>query len=435
VRIGRAAETPIEHVVLLMQENRSFDHYFGLFPGADGLPAGAPVTHAPSLTLLDPSHLTDTAVAEFDAGRNDRFGLLGGGKSLTYYTGDDLPYYWALAHRFTLCDRYFSSVLGPTFPNRLYSIAASAGGYRDNPSAIDPALLPRPTLVDRLDEARVSWGCYIANVPAAFSPSANAPPLGYSEVTYYPERRAEKRAVQTYDQFLADAATGRLPSVTWVVSQEPLSEHPANSIDWGERFVALTINSLAAGPAWGRTAVFLTYDENGGFYDHVAPPQVDTRGYGFRVPCTVVSPWAKPGHVFSSVADHTSVMSFVSRVFGLRPVNDRASKAGPLDDVFDFSHAEPGFVSYPAGHRLNPSLVPQDWYARLLSLPIPEGAAPVVPKARALRTTASLTPDVAAGVVAGIAAGALTLGVGARQAGLRASDDAAAANATSGGGT
>ena len=432
VRLGRAAETPIEHVVLLMQENRSFDHYFGLFPGADGLPACAPVTHAPSLTLLDPSHITDTARAEYDEGRNDNFKLLGGGKALTYYTGDDLPYYWALAHRFTLCDRYFCSVLGPTVPNRLYSIAASAGGYRDNPSSFDPALLPRPTLVDRLDEARVSWGCYVTNV------SGSAPSLGYSEVTYYPERRADRRAIQTYDRFLSDAASGSLPSVSWVVSQEPLSEHPASSIDWGERFVALTVNSLAAGPAWGSTAVILTHDENGGFYDHVPPPQVDDRGYGFRVPCIVASPWAKPGHVSSAVADHTSLISFVTRVFGLRPVNDRAARATPLEDVFDFSHSEPGFVSYPAGHRLNPALTPRDWYARLLAMPIPEGTAPVVPKARALCPPAPFAPDVAGGVAAGVAAGALTLGAGARQAGLRTSSGggaAAGSAGSSGGGT
>src|SRR5581483_9031209 len=122
--------------------------------------------------------------------------------------------------------------------------------------------------------------------------------------------------------------------------------HPADSIDWGERFIALTINSLAAGPAWPKTAIFLTYDENGGFYDHVSPPQVDARGYGFRVPCMAVSPWARPGHVFSGAADHTSVLAFVSAVFGLRPVNDRAAKASPLDGAFDFSHSEPGFVSY-----------------------------------------------------------------------------------------
>ena len=137
IRLGRAAETPLKNLVLLMQENRSFDHYFGLFPGAEGLPACAPLKRAAAFDLTDPPHITDAARAEYDEGRNDRFDFVGGGRTVTYYTGEDLPYYWALAHRFALCDHYFCSVLGPTFPNRLYSVAASAGGFLDNPAVID----------------------------------------------------------------------------------------------------------------------------------------------------------------------------------------------------------------------------------------------------------------------------------------------------------
>ena len=436
VRFGRAAETPIQHIVLVMQENRSFDHYFGLFPGVDGLPRCAPAKEAPSMTLLDPPHDTDSARAEYHGGANDQFQLLGGGKTLAYYTGADLPYYWALAHRFTLCDRYFASVLGPTVPNRLYSIAASAGGYKNNPAVIDPALLPRPNLVDRLDEARVDWGCYFAHLPAGFQPGPDAPPLGFCPVTYYPERRAEARAVRTYDDFLRDAARGSLPSVSWIVTEEPLSEHPPDTIDWGERFVALTINSIASGPAWDRTAVILHYDENGGFYDHVAPPQVDDRGLGFRVPCIVASPWAKPGHVSSQVLDHTSVLAFVRRVFGLQPINAREARAAPMEDAFDFSHSEPGFVSYTDRRRLPTTLTAQDWYASLLARPVPAGAAPQVPAARPL--CPSNQPDLAAGAVAAAGAGAVAaLGGGAlalRQAGLGTSGSGAPGAGTSGGG-
>jgi phospholipase C len=408
VRLGRAAEAPIEHVVLVMQENRSFDHYFGLFPGADGFPPCADVQRAPSLTLLDPPHGSDTARAEY--ANPEAFDLLGGAKSRTYYTGEDIPYYWALAHRFALCDRYFCSVLGPTFPNRLYSVAASSGGYKDNTSTIDPALLPRPNLADRLDEAKVSWGCYFANLPVTYEPSPEASPPSFNPITYYPERRADRRALRTYADFLSDVARGTLPAVSWVVGQDPLSEHPAASIDWGERFVALTVNSIAAGPAWSRTAIVFNYDENGGFYDHLTPPRVDERGLGFRVPCIVASPWVKPGHISSQVYDHTSVIAFVRRLFGLRPVNERDAGARPLEDMFDFGHAQPGFVSYPRGHGLNPSLTPRDWYARLLSLPIPRGSDPVVPAARKLCAPA-MNPS--AGVVAAAAAGGVTLAAGA----------------------
>jgi phospholipase C len=422
IRLGRAAETPLEHVVLLMQENHSFDHYFGLFPGADGFPRCAPVAHAASLTLRDPSHVSDTARAE--AADPDAFELLGGRQTHTYYTGEDIPFYWALARRFALCDRYFCSVLGPTVPNRFYSIAASAGGFKDNPTVVDPSLLPRPTLVDRLDEAGVDWACYCAN-PAR---------LENNPVAFYPERRADRRARRSFDDLLADAARGTLPAVSWVVTEEPLSEHPSSSIDWGERFVALTVNSVAAGPAWRRTAIVLNYDENGGFYDHVPPPRVDERGLGFRVPCTVVSPWVRPGHVSSTVYDHTSVLAFVRRLFGVRPVNDRDAGARPLEDMFDFGHAETGFVSYPADRRLNPELTPRDWYGRLLALPVPAGEPGEVPAARPL-CPARL--DVTAAAVAAAAAGGVTLvgSAAARQAGLGTSGSGDPGRGTAGGGT
>ncbi|HEX6351085.1 MAG TPA: alkaline phosphatase family protein [Candidatus Dormibacteraeota bacterium] len=425
VRLGRAAETPIEHVVLLMQENRSFDHYFGLFPGAEGFPPCSPVKPAPSLTLLDPPHDTDSARAEYHGGRNDEFEVLGGGKALTYYTGEDLPYYWALAHRFTLCDRYFCSVLGPTVPNRLYALAASAGGYKNNPAVIDPALLPRPTLVDRLEEARISWACYSAHAATSY-------PSSFSAVGYYPERRADPRAQRSYADFLSDAARGTLPAVSWVLPAEPLSEHPPDPIQWGERFAALTINSVAAGPAWERSALILNYDENGGFYDHVAPPQVDARGFGFRVPCIVVSPWARAGHVSAQVLDHTSVLAFIRSVFGLRPINDREAAATPISDAFDFGHAERSFVSYRDRRRLSSDEVPVDWYADLLAMPVPAGAAPEVPAARPPCPPAP--PDLTAGAVAAAAAGGLTLAAARYRAGLGTSGSGVPGAGTSGGG-
>lgn len=404
IRIGRARETPLDHIVLLMQENRSFDHYFGLFPNAAGLSECAPVSRASTLALGDPSHLTDTAVAEYDAGKNDNFKLLGGTRAVTYYTGEDIPYYWALAHRFTLCDHYFCSVLGPTFPNRLYSVAASAGGFKDDPRTIDPSLLPRPNLADRLDEAGVSWGCYIATMPSS----------GYNPVFYYPERRSDPRATRSFADFLDDTAAGRLPAVTWVVTQDPLTEHPPNPISWGERFAALVVNSLAAGPLWGRTALVLNYDENGGFYDHMPPPQVDDRGYGFRVPAIVASPYARPGHVSSAVVDHVSVLALIRTVFGLRPLNSRDEKAIPLEDAFDFTHAEKGFVSYTDRRRLALDETPQGWYAAMLARPVPVGESPSVPKARPLCPPAF---NPVAGVGAALAAGTVAVVAGRRRSG------------------
>jgi phospholipase C len=392
-RIGRAAETPIRNVVLLMQENRSFDHYFGLFPGADGLPACSPVAHAETLALADVPHVTAAVREEREAGSPGGFEQVAGPSALTYYTGEDLPYYWALARRFTLCDRWFASVLGPTVANRLYSVAASAGGFVDNPGVIDPGRLPRPNVADRLDEAGVDWACYVAHPPAT----------GFNAIAYYPERRSDPRSSRTYSEFLADAAAGRLPSVAWVVPEDPLSEHPNDRVDWGERFVALTVNTLASGPQWERMAVVLTYDESGGFYDHVQPPRKDERGYGFRVPAVVVSPFARPGHVSHAVHDHTSVLSLLRGLFGLRPINGRDEAASPMEDCFDFSHAERAFVSYRPGRRLRADPPPPGWYRDLLSLPVPEGSDPEVPAPRQL-CPAAIDPRVGAAAAVGAAA-------------------------------
>jgi phospholipase C len=280
---------------------------------------------------------------------------------LTYYTGEDLPYYWALASRFTICDRYFSSAPGATFPNRLFSIAASSGSYRDNPPAIDPRGLPRPNLVDRLDEAGVEWACFIANQPDAM----------YNPVAFYPERKDDPRANRTYPEFLAAAATGSLPAVSWVVGQDPVIEHPPAAPGWGERFAALTINSVASGPAWRETALLFTYDEHGGFFDHVLPP--GGHASGFRVPAMVVSPFARPRHVSSVPKDHTSLIAFVSEVFGLKPLGPPSAVG--FQDCLDFDHAENDFVAYPNDrvlpgcHRLAP------WAAALLARPVPGGAS------------------------------------------------------------
>jgi phospholipase C len=365
VRLGRAAETPIRHVIMLMRENRSFDHLFGHFPGADGLPAGAPVTRATTACLPNPPH----DQAEFQH-------LYTGGAyrdpaATTYYTETDLPANWALARRFTLCDRYFAAALGPTFPNRVLSIAASAGSYRDNPPRIQSPLLPRPTIVDRLDAARLDWACYMANTPDA----------KYNPVLYYPERATDPRASHTFDEFLVAAASGTLPAVSWVIPEEPLTEHPPDDPRWGQRFAALTVQAVASGPQWAESALILNYDESGGFYDHVEPLRVDDVGYGFRVPCTVVSPYAKAGHVSHVAYDHTSVLAFVERVFGLRPLTQRDAAAKPLEDCFDFGHPTWDPIALPA--ELPPTSAGchplPDWAVDLLGQPLAPTVTPATP--------------------------------------------------------
>jgi phospholipase C len=396
IRVGRAAETPLKNIVVLMQENRSFDHYFGLFPGADGLPSCAPVSHAASPCLASPPH--DIEAARKDATHG--FDAAGGATAFTYYTGLDLPYYWALADRFTLCDRYFSSALGGTAINRTISIAASPGAVRDN-DTLATAALPGLNIADRLDDAGVDWRCYEAG-------SAGS---GYNPFRFFPGRRNDPRAARPFVEFLTDAAAGRLPPVSWIATDDPLSEHGPNNISWGERFVALCANRLAASPQWKNSILVLGYDENGGFYDHVPPPRVDEFGLGFRVPAMLVSPYAKPGYISSTVYEHCSTLALIERTFGLRPMTSRDAAANPFEDVFDFGHPELGWIDYPE-RRLDGCGAPSGWSAQLLALPVPRsGTAGVIPTARRLCSSRP-SPNLAAGVgaaaaIAGVASAAV----------------------------
>jgi phospholipase C len=397
IRIGRASGTPLKNIVVLMQENRSFDHYFGLFPGAEGLPACAPLTHAASLCLASPAHDIEAARAETSAG----FVPIGGATALTYYTGRDLPYYWALAARFTLCDHYFCSALGGTAINRTISVAAAAGTVRDN-ATLATAILPDLNIADRLDQAGVDWRCYQAGPTDA----------GYNPFRYFARQRSDPRAARPFAEFLADAATGRLPPVSWIATEDPLSEHGPDDVSWGERFVALAVNSLATSPQWRDSALLLSYDENGGFYDHMAPPRLDELGLGFRVPAIVVSPYAKPKHISSTVYEHCSTLALIEQTFGLESMASRDAAANPFDDAFDFSRRELGWIDYPE-RPLDGCGAPSGWYGHLLSLPVPRsGTVGMVPSARGLCESRP-SPDLAAGVAAA-AATAGVAGVAAR---------------------
>ena len=407
IRIGRAAGTPIKNFVLVMQENRSFDHYFGLYPGVEGYPDCAPVTHARSLCLDNPPHNIEDAVAEDHGGIPDpaRFKLLGGSKALTYYTGVDLPYYWALANRFTICDHYHCSALGPTDINRVYSVAAGAGTLGNNPT-LSTAILPEQTIADRLDQGGIEWACYGVQHPA----------FAYNQIHYFPSRRKDDRTQRTYADFLDAARSGTLPPVSWIVTADPLTEHPSDDISWGERFVALTINSVASGPQWKDAAVIFNYDENGGFYDHVPPPAVDSNGLGFRVPCILVSPYAKPGHVSSTVYEHSSGLALIEQTFGLKALTQRDARANPFTDAFDFSSRHLGFVDYPAQRPIATcGGTPQDFAAEILKRPIPAGGdLGRVPQARTLcnrRPTVNSAAGLAAAAGLAIVGAAATIAV------------------------
>src|SRR5262245_7064402 len=334
--LPRGEEIPIDHIIVLMQENRSFDNYFGRLPafgmrGVDGLPAdasnpdddGTPVSpfHEDRYCTEDVDHSWNGSHLELSDGRNEGFVTQnnpGGARAMGYYDERDLPFYYALATTFALGDRYFCSLLGPTFPNRSYLLAATSFGHIRN----DLVRFGQRSIFDTLEAQGVAWKVYYSDVP-------------YSGLLF--GVRGEPHVIP-FANFISDAAAGSLPQVSFIDAsmglgrRAELDEHPPANIQQGEQFAAQVTDALLASPNWPRAVLFITYDEHGGFYDHVPPPpacppddiapMLDPNDpesdfsaqfdhYGFRVPLLVVSPFVKPGFVSPTIYDHSSILRFI----------------------------------------------------------------------------------------------------------------------------
>jgi phospholipase C len=377
---GSGPITVIDHVIVLMQENHSFDNYFGQLPkdgqpDALGLPGGAsnpnPLYPAASpisafhqqlyCEVADLGHTWDQSHQAWDDGKMDRFTAAStvtadptGTRAMGYYDETDLPYYYALANTFAIGDRYFASTLSGSVPNRLYLYAATSFGHVQNDTP-PPTGWTQPTIFDRLDAAHITWKVY-------YSQRAFATDFSYVR------NHAHGNVVPIRDYF-TDAAAGTLPQVSFIdpIWDGPMllqnSEHPPADIQVGQTFVASVIGALVVSPNWSSSALFLTYDESGGYYDHVAPPGAPVPDdiapllegsqvtgafdrYGFRVPMVVVSPYAKPHFVSHVVNDHTSILSFLEHRFDLPALTRRDALANPMLEFFDFNHA--AFATAPA---------------------------------------------------------------------------------------
>ncbi|KJY43300.1 phospholipase C [Streptomyces sp. NRRL B-1568] len=381
----------VAHVVIFMQENRSFDHYFGTLKGVRGFadrsllrfPGGSDVLRQTRLGplgggVLMPWHL-DTAttdaqrVRDLDHGWSGTHSAWNGGRynnwipaksawTMGYYTRADIPFQFALAEAFTVCDQYFCSVQGPTNPNRLYQWTGTIdpGGKQGGPVTDNSEKgYGWTTYAERLEAAGVSWRVYQQqdnyddNPLAWFKQFQSAKPDSSLYVNGLQRRSA--------DAFAQDVAAGTLPAVSWVVAPEKQSEHPAYPPAYGADFTAkYVLEALAAHPeVWAKTVVFLNFDENDGFFDHVAPPVPPAGtpdefvggapiGLGPRVPMTVVSPWSRGGHVHSEVLDHTSPLRFLENWTGVKEPNIsawRRTVCGDLMSAFDFGSKS---VSFPA---------------------------------------------------------------------------------------
>jgi len=324
----------IDHIIFLIQENHTFDSYFGTYPRANGFPkrlrapGGHPTIapfHFTAPLNHDIGHSYEAVRAAMNGGKMDRFAVVHGRDTMGYYDRSDLPNYWAYADRFTLCDRFFSSLAGPSLPNHLYTVAAQSGGVTGNLERPPEGGFNFPTLAELLGDSDISWKYYEGMKPEAFD--IWSPLRGFR--TFMGSGRLMSQLVPS-EEYFRDLREGRLPAVAWIVPNVAESEHPPHDVQFGMWYVTALVNALMKSPYWANTALVITWDDYGGFYDHVPPPQVDEYGYGPRVPTLVISPYARAGHVDHHQYDFTSVLRFIEDRFGLQPLTSRDRRANSL---------------------------------------------------------------------------------------------------------
>ena len=385
----------IEHIVILFQENRSFDHYFGTRTGVAGFASTAagknyrnPFPDHPDGYLLpyhtdsavtsaqcgpDPAHTWEAQHGAWNNGANDGFATSMGAHGLGYFNRADIPYYWSLADQFTLCDHSFCSVIGPTNPNRHVAMTGTIDpqGLGGGP-AIDNSgtSYTWETYPERLQKAGVSWRVY-----------HEVDDFDDNNIKFFTQFQGLSAGNPLYDNamvnlpasaFEQDAAAGTLPQVSWIVAPTVISEHPPWAPSVGENFTASKLAAVMANPAlWAKTAFILSYDENGGFFDHMtnpvpAPGTADEFvagtpiGLGFRIPTMVVSPWTRRtdggstavgARVSSRVFDHTSILRLLETRFGVEaPLISqwRRDTCGDLSEIFDFTTFDASVPELPS---------------------------------------------------------------------------------------
>jgi phospholipase C len=418
---------PIEHIIVIVQENHSFDNYFGTYPGANGIPAGTmlpevpggPLVLAPFLaatpTQPDMSHSWVSAVLSYDNGLMDGFYWSAWPKSAAYYgkgipipqydhhlvhiaptqattrtnstnsdpeilspsgfiddedeLGSDIgdqnearatqeaaklrgpptqpswatncvsyydytiiPNYWDYAQKYVLCDNFFSSVRGPSRSNHLYIVAAQCAGLVKNYPARAAIKYLFPEIVDELMQAGVTWKHY-----CGFEPQTEFyrnPLPGFVQIQH---NKAALANLQSTGQFYTDLQNGTLPQVCWIKPNEINSEHPPEDITVGMQYVTGLVNAVMQSPYWQNCAIIITWDDYGGFYDHVKPIQTDEWGFGFRVPAIVISPYALSSTVVHTRYDFTSILKLIETKFLLSSLTARDNAANNMLDCFNFS--------------------------------------------------------------------------------------------------
>jgi phospholipase C len=386
---------PIKHVIFIIKENRSFDNYFGAYPGADGATVGVtsngtrvPLTRAPDVIQHDLCHDFISGLVAVDGGRMDGFNKICFAQdgSFTQYSRSQIPAYWAYADRFVLADHMFTPMFGPTFPEHLYSVAAQSDlivgnkknyngphSYCDDPREYVPkfrdGLTPAQiasimhsetvidhgtgnawniekywtsirscidikTLPDELQAAGVSWKYY--EMPDHWMNALQAiRHIWFGSMRQY---------VQPQDNFLSDLKHHTLPAVSWLIPPEPYNEHPGGpSVCVGENWTVEQLNAIQRSSYWPSTVVVVVWDDFGGFYDNVPPPHPDIMGMGPRAPALIISPWTRRGsNPTGGAIDHTtyefsSVLRFIELLHHLPAMTQRDANAAPLTGALDFN--------------------------------------------------------------------------------------------------
>ena len=376
---------PIKHVVYIVKENRSFDNYFARYPGADGavegkLSNGKTVRLAEAVDVFEPDlgHGFFDGLIGINGGKMDQFDLVKNGETMHGYTSfrrEGMPNYWAYADEFVLSDHTFSSMYGPTFPAHLYTVGAQAGrvtgnkleveqpgGYCDDPSETVFRFVKlsrnetKKVMRAEMDVDLDTVGDYWERVRACFDFEVLPDQLIDEKIpwTYYADTPSWMNAllaidhirnskvwdtnVKDPDEFLRDVRKEKLRKVNWLLPPPHANEHPGGtSVCAGENWTVEHINAIMRSKYWKNTAIFLTYDDFGGFYDHVPPPHLDIMGLGPRVPMLIISPWAKQGYVDHTEYEFSSVLKFIETVFDLKCMTARDCGANDMMDAFDFT--------------------------------------------------------------------------------------------------
>ncbi|MGB8648913.1 MAG: alkaline phosphatase family protein [Anaerolineae bacterium] len=361
------AASPIQHIVIIIKENRTFDNYFGTFPGANGASTFKsasnqirPLNHEPDPLSAGIGHRWLHARKAWNNGQMNRFAWIPGAiqngvdVSDSQFYESDIPNYWAYARTFALTDNLFSTIMANSFPNHFFFIAPVDNDVDDNPAISDPTYLyrwgcdsPKGTTVEErhangtlsnvfpcfhiktiapvLDQYNISWKYY--------APPQDQPGYQWSiyNAIYEVRETAEwQKHVVAPSAFDADVASGNLPAVSWLVPDSFSSEHPPHSACNGENWTVSKINAIMNNPAlWATTAIILTWDDFGGFYDHVVPPIGPNKRieYGFRVPGIIISPYARPGYVDHTFYSFPSILKYIETNYGLPAVGVLDSQA------------------------------------------------------------------------------------------------------------